>query len=278
MTPARATFTASNLLPGRIYRVTAPFTDCDGRLHAPGETWRYTGKNFIPSDDGLTLLIEQNGQPASIRLQSRAGAQAWVIENFSDYVTLEEAAAVIQPPAAQKKPGRRGKWAGAAAGLLAALAIGLGLACLVAVGALFWFINALAYRPHSPTMVPNYITANVVAPFSVRSGSNFTLEVQVSNSSSQPLKLQAIELQTKYLDGFSVVSSDPPFTKGYKVVESSQFFRYEIAGQIPARGVLPVRFTLKPVKPGTYTGEVSVCVDAPQGCTIYFVTTVVSSP
>jgi hypothetical protein len=90
MPPTQPTFTASDLLPGRDYRVKAAFTDYDGEMHIPGETWRYTGKTFLPYEDGLTLLIEQNRHPTLIRLQWRPEAQAQVIDAFSDYVTLEE--------------------------------------------------------------------------------------------------------------------------------------------------------------------------------------------
>jgi hypothetical protein len=79
-------FTASTLIPGRTYRVILPFNDYDGQLHSPGETWRFTHKNFLPYEDGLTLFIEQNGQQHLLRLQWRAETQAEIIDNFSHYV------------------------------------------------------------------------------------------------------------------------------------------------------------------------------------------------
>jgi hypothetical protein len=47
------------------------FTDYDGVTHLAGERWRFLGKNFLPYEDGLTLLIEQDGRQLAIRLQWR---------------------------------------------------------------------------------------------------------------------------------------------------------------------------------------------------------------
>jgi hypothetical protein len=82
--------TAANLIPGVTYRVIAPFTDYDGNIHPAGETWKFISKNFMPFDDGLTLFIEQNGQPGSIRLQWQEAAQAHIIEQFARYVETAE--------------------------------------------------------------------------------------------------------------------------------------------------------------------------------------------
>jgi hypothetical protein len=272
MAPTRPAFTASNLLPGQTYRVKNPFIDYDGRLHPVGETWLYSGKSFSPHDDGLTLWIEQNGQAGSIRLEWLPATQAQVIEHFSEYVSLEETGRAAQPPAPAKKHALK-PWLR----VLIALLAGLGLICLVAFGGLFWFINALSYHPRS-TSVPNIIFTKIKTPYSTHLNQDFVLEVEVSNTSNQPVQLQAIELPIKYLDGFTMLSSDPPFSKGYKVIDSSQYFRYEIAAEIPAQGSLPVRFTLKPIKTGLFTGTISICVDAPQPCTINSVDTITTSP
>ncbi len=89
MPPAYPDFTTSDLTPGQTYRVKAAFQDYDGSLHPVGETWRFLRKSFLPYEDGLTLFIEQDGQPATIRLQWRAEAQARVIEQFSHFVEVQ---------------------------------------------------------------------------------------------------------------------------------------------------------------------------------------------
>ncbi len=79
-------FTATDLVPGQIYRVIIAFTDYDGVLHPIGEYWRFIKKNFLPYEDGLTLFIERDGQEISFRLQWRTETQSQVIDNFSDFV------------------------------------------------------------------------------------------------------------------------------------------------------------------------------------------------
>lgn len=82
----RQKFSAAELVPGKLYRVIQPFTDYDQKLHPVGERWRFTSKNFVPYDDGLTLFIEQDGQNIWIRLQWRDETQGQLVDNFSDYV------------------------------------------------------------------------------------------------------------------------------------------------------------------------------------------------
>jgi hypothetical protein len=86
MTIPRRKFTAVDLIPGTTYRVIAAFEDYDGSIHPVGELWRFVGKNFLPYEDGLTLLIEQDGKQGSIRLQWRDETQAPIIDAFSDFV------------------------------------------------------------------------------------------------------------------------------------------------------------------------------------------------
>jgi Domain of unknown function (DUF3601) len=82
----KQTFTASELAPGRTYRLTAPFVDFDGVTHPVGESWRFLGKDFLPYEDGLTLFVERDGKQVWLRLQWRRETQGDVIDHFSDYV------------------------------------------------------------------------------------------------------------------------------------------------------------------------------------------------
>jgi hypothetical protein len=85
-TPKKKRFAGSELIVGRDYRVITAFVDYDGVRHAVGDQWRYLGKNFVPYDDGLTLFIERDGKPSSIRLQWRPETQGELISAFSDFV------------------------------------------------------------------------------------------------------------------------------------------------------------------------------------------------
>jgi len=79
-------FTAVDLIPGREYRVVSGFVDYDGLPHAVGESWRFVAKNFLPYDDGLTLIVERDGRQLPFRLQWRPETQGEIIDRFSDLV------------------------------------------------------------------------------------------------------------------------------------------------------------------------------------------------
>jgi hypothetical protein len=79
-------FTASELIPGRTYRVIKTFKDFDRIIHSAGETWRFIEKSFLPYDDGLSLFVERDGQRLQYRLQRREEAQGQVMDAFSDFV------------------------------------------------------------------------------------------------------------------------------------------------------------------------------------------------
>ena len=86
MSFSKRKFTAADLVPGKTYTVFTAFEDYDGITHRIGEHWRFVEKNFLPYEDGLTLIVERNGQTAPFRLQWREEAQGQIIDNFSDFV------------------------------------------------------------------------------------------------------------------------------------------------------------------------------------------------
>lgn len=86
MSVIKHTFTAAELTPGKIYRVIHPFKDYDAILHPADEKWRFIEKGFLPYEDGLSLMVERQGQKVTIRLQWREEAQAEIIDHFSEFV------------------------------------------------------------------------------------------------------------------------------------------------------------------------------------------------
>jgi hypothetical protein len=82
----KRTFTAMDLVPGQIYSVITEFKDYDGIIHSVGERWRFVEKNFLPYEDGLTLLVERDGRNVPFRLQWRVETQGHIIDKFSDFV------------------------------------------------------------------------------------------------------------------------------------------------------------------------------------------------
>ena len=72
---------------GRSYEVVQAFTDFDGDVHPPGETWTFLGHNFVPYEDGLCLFVSLDGEREwNLRMCWRPGDQGPVIDRFKDYV------------------------------------------------------------------------------------------------------------------------------------------------------------------------------------------------
>jgi methylmalonyl-CoA mutase cobalamin-binding domain/chain len=79
-------FAASELVPGRSYRVITEFKDYDNIVHPVGMSWKFLKDSFLPYEDGLSLFVDADGRNLQIRLQWRPESQGQIIELFSDYV------------------------------------------------------------------------------------------------------------------------------------------------------------------------------------------------
>ena len=75
-----------HLYAGGHYAVVQAFTDYDGIVHPAGESWTYTGSNFLPYEDGLSLFVTISRRNLQIRLQWRPEAQGGIIDQLEDYV------------------------------------------------------------------------------------------------------------------------------------------------------------------------------------------------
>lgn len=83
-------FTASDLLPGQTYQVIAAFKDYSGTTHHVGESWRFVEKHFLSYEDGLTLIVEKDGQSVWIQLQWRPESQGEIIDHFYNYIQAQD--------------------------------------------------------------------------------------------------------------------------------------------------------------------------------------------
>jgi len=86
MSANRRSFTAAELRPDMLYCLIRDFKDYDGVVHLDGERWRFLAKNFLPYEDGLTLVAERGDRQSVVCLQWREESQGNLIERFSDFV------------------------------------------------------------------------------------------------------------------------------------------------------------------------------------------------
>jgi hypothetical protein len=273
--------TASNLAPGSIYQVKRPFTDYDGVLHPVGETWRFLEKGFLPAEDGLTLHVEQDGQQWFIRLQWRKETQAEIIEHFSDYVEpLAGYRGYISPgaqPGSNRPHTRRAAFAGVAGGFVAGVGLGLLLVCILAVGFAYYMINALSYHPGQNSIDHTKVDINVISHVYPRLNQTFPLQVQIDNHKLQPQTLDDIAIDAAYLEGASVVRSEPPF-KNFNPVDSpgGKYTLYHFGVTIQPNSSLLVKFILTAHKTGEFNGYVRVCLNGSSDCTVEHARSIIS--
>ncbi len=83
---AKRKFSAFELIQGKPYRVITDFVDYDGLHHKVGESWSFTGHDFLPYDDGLTIYIIRDGKNSALRMQSSPESQGAIVDAFSDFV------------------------------------------------------------------------------------------------------------------------------------------------------------------------------------------------
>lgn len=106
---------------------------------------------------------------------------------------------------------------------------------------------------------PKEMRLAVDAPATVKRGVEFDLVVNVINDRSRkPLKVSSIDIAEGYLDGFTVVSSEPAFTGSttlpFEGGRSFQFNETVAAGTTNA-----FVFKLRARKTGRFLGDVDVC-------------------
>jgi hypothetical protein len=75
-----------SLKPGQTYQVIKQFTDYDGIVHIPGETWIFEKTNFVPYDDGLTLHVIKDDHKVVYRLQWMQEQQQHIIEHPDEFI------------------------------------------------------------------------------------------------------------------------------------------------------------------------------------------------
>lgn len=68
------------------YKVIKEFIDYDKEVHPVGESWIYIGTAFLPYEDGLSLFVKKDNVETTYRLQWRKEEQAYIIDNFKDFV------------------------------------------------------------------------------------------------------------------------------------------------------------------------------------------------
>jgi hypothetical protein len=118
------------------------------------------------------------------------------------------------------------------------------------------------------------LASRVEVPAQVAAGESFTLSLVVSNPHPDPVTLDSVDVDESLLAGFQVlaVEPEPTHTDAIPFLEQRT---WSFGRELPAAGELEVRFELRAVEAGRFSGNVEVC-NPEQDCPGQFVDLVVT--
>lgn len=108
---------------------------------------------------------------------------------------------------------------------------------------------------------PTDFYAEVTAPPTVKSGETFPVTFVVYNTAAEPQRLHSLDIDDEYMAGFTVASGNPPYDDTLHIpIDNTESFMYGSI-YIPAGGSTTVTLNMTATTPGSYFGEVDVCVN-----------------
>ncbi len=137
----------------------------------------------------------------------------------------------------------------------------LGLALLVTLAICVGFAVVLVAALRG---APNEIRTQVqVSQGSVASGDTFTIEISIENVNLDAVTITSVGLDDSLLDGFAVVSTDPPYRsvskRDYPLLGA--WHEYKLDQTLFGGDTLRVALNVQAVKQGSYSGDVTVWVE-----------------
>ncbi|MEM7697435.1 MAG: hypothetical protein AAF236_03415 [Verrucomicrobiota bacterium] len=141
-----------------------------------------------------------------------------------------------------------------------------------ALTTVFWGIVVGALYFWSEAGEPEFVVS-IDAPTEVELGETFTLAIEVLNPTDGTLELGGIDIYDSFLDGFSVVSTDPPVSRSPMAIFG--FETFETSETLDPKETHTFTLTLNPVKVGTWKGDFDICTPSEHFVTSVFTIVVI---
>ncbi len=132
----------------------------------------------------------------------------------------------------------------------------IGLVGVAAVG----LIGCLLILPEEPTL-----DVRLSAPETVAVGEEFDLVLRTRNLHEEPIRLDSIDVDLAFLEGFEVLSVDPTPSDTMDIFGQRS---WSFTDSVPPGEGLDVTYRLKAVRPGHYVGDADVCNPAQDFTTV----------
>ena len=129
----------------------------------------------------------------------------------------------------------------------------VGLIAIATIVATVIFTGCLEY--------PKNIVIDIQSPSFVNEKEEFNIIVTLENTAENPQKLVSLDIADSYLEGISIINSEPHCKSDYHVpIDNTRCYEYYI--EIPADGKQTVKFTAIALKKGDYSGDIDICINS----------------
>lgn len=151
---------------------------------------------------------------------------------------------------------------------------GIGFSCLLCSVVLF---VALVFFNQSNVIEIETESKNIIieidVPKKVKKGEDFLITVKITNTDNKSQVLDSIDFETTYLDGISILSSEPE-SLSFREFSFGQTYRtYDFQYTIPENETILIVFSLNGPNSGDYSGEFYICLNSEILCDLYDITT-----
>lgn len=121
-------------------------------------------------------------------------------------------------------------------------------------------ILALACGGSGGMSTTDDFSASIAVPGQVSVGETFEMTVTVYNTASETQTLYSLDLADEFMSGVDVIGSAPAYTSSMHVpLDNTE--SYEYMQPIPSGGSTTVLLTMQATTPGSWSGDIDVCVD-----------------
>lgn len=110
---------------------------------------------------------------------------------------------------------------------------------------------------------PNTLEVEAAVPPAILVSEPAPLAVTIKNISVDPVTIESIALEDTLMDGLTVVSSDPPYTKAEERnnIIGGNWQQYTLNRTLSPGEEIVVTLMLQGTTPGQYTGDITVWVE-----------------
>lgn len=140
--------------------------------------------------------------------------------------------------------------------------------CIVVVfGGLFWL---------GSQTTDGLAQISVDAPSSVSLGEDYVINVEIRNISGEEIILQSVDIQTEILAGFVIENVEPYYMETYEFGFGGETYQtYAFQYPIAPGESLTVTFRGEAVAPGSFGGEIDICINSDFICKTDVIRTIV---